>query len=149
MGKKTEIIKTNSERETIEFAKRFARDMSDHDIILLYGTLGMGKSVVSRAIIRELCDDENMEVPSPTFTLVQTYESQAFPIWHFDLYRLGDVSEIYEIGWEDATAGGVLLVEWPERLGELIPENRIEIHIAAQDNAVDARLIEVKYVRED
>lgn len=149
MGEKTEIIKTNSERETIEFAKRFARDMSDHDIILLYGTLGMGKSVVSRAIIRELCDDENMEVPSPTFTLVQTYESQAFPIWHFDLYRLGDVSEIYEIGWEDATAGGVLLVEWPERLGELIPENRIEIHIAAQDNAVDARLIEVKYVRED
>ena len=142
------ITETTGEAETIEFAQEFAAGLAQGDVVLLHGDLGMGKSVFSRAIIHALCGDET-EVPSPTFTLVQTYESQTYDapigtIWHFDLYRLSDESEVYELGWEEAMADGVILVEWPERLGSLLPSSYIDVIISSVDGDSEKRIIEVK-----
>ncbi len=128
------MIETNSETETIEFARKFAGGLAPNDVVLLRGDLGMGKSVFARAVIRFLCHDDNMEVPSPTFTLVQTYDGRCGQIWHFDLYRLTCPDEIYEIGWEEALSGGILLVEWAERLGNLLPPSYIEVSISGSNN---------------
>lgn len=120
-------ITTTSESETIEAARKFAATLKPRDIVLLNGTLGMGKSVFSRAVIRALAGDEALEVPSPTFTLVQTYDTPQADIWHFDLYRLKDPEELYEIGWEEALGSAILLIEWPERLGYLTPKSAISV----------------------
>ncbi|MFP4098738.1 MAG: tRNA (adenosine(37)-N6)-threonylcarbamoyltransferase complex ATPase subunit type 1 TsaE, partial [Alphaproteobacteria bacterium] len=92
-----------------------------------------------------LCGDKGMEVPSPTFTLLQTYDSKLGVLWHFDLYRLCDPDEIYEIGWEEALGrdDGVVLVEWPERLGDLMPGGAFEIYISGVEGAPESRVIEV------
>ena len=120
------MITSESEDSTVDFAKKCARQAKPGDIFTLHGTLGMGKSVFSRGFIRELMK-ENVDVPSPTFTLVQTYETSQGTIWHFDLYRIEDPEEIYEIGWEEALDNGICLIEWPERLGNLMPQVRKEI----------------------
>ena len=138
----TEITETNSEQDTIAFAQKFAKNLKSGDIVFLQGDLGAGKSVFARAIIRTLCDDMGMEVPSPTFTLVQTYDASLGAIWHFDLYRLSDVSEVYELGWEEALGEGLLLIEWPERLGYLVPDQYVEVNLSIGDKP-DDRVIEV------
>lgn len=97
------------------------------DFFALYGTLGMGKSVLARAFIQELSGAQ--EVPSPTFTLVQSYETSDFEIYHFDLYRLKHPDEIFEIGVEEAVFEGVSLVEWPERMQNYLPRKSIIIEI--------------------
>jgi len=117
------IINSESESATIAFAQQCANEAQKGDVFTLSGPLGAGKSVFCRAFIQYLAGYET-NVPSPTFTLVQTYETNKQPIWHFDLYRIEDPSEIYEIGWEEALSEGILLVEWPERLGTLIPANK-------------------------
>lgn len=122
-----EIDSTNIE-DTIAFSKNCANNAHNGDAFTLQGPLGAGKSEFARGFIRHLMGEE-IDVPSPTFTLVQTYETPKLLIWHFDLYRLEDADEIYEIGWEDAISDGVLLIEWPERLGNLLPKNRKEIII--------------------
>ena len=124
----------SSEQETIAFATRFAESLNAGDVVLLRGDLGAGKSVFARAIIRTLSNDETLEVPSPTFTLVQTYETPEAEIWHFDLYRLEDPEEIFEIGWEEALSGGLSLVEWPDRLGPYAPQNAIDIEISITED---------------
>lgn len=138
-------IQSRSEEDTVELARDLAEKLVAGDILLFYGDLGMGKSVLARALIKHLCKSPEMEVPSPTFTLVQSYDSPLGEILHFDLYRLCDVSEVYEIGWEEAMEAGegVVLVEWPERLGALMPESAIHIHITAIDGLADFRNIEV------
>ncbi len=145
MDRKNINIQTGSEQETVDFANGLARSLRSGDVVLLYGDLGMGKSVVSRTIIRALCKSSAMEVPSPTFTLVQTYDTPSDLIWHFDLYRLADTSEIYELGWEEALSGGIVLVEWPERLGGMHPKSHIDIILNTVEGQPDARTIEVKY----
>jgi len=128
---------SRSEDETIAIARDYAATLKDGDVVFLGGTLGAGKSVFARSIIRTLTGDPELVVPSPTFTLVQMYETQAFPIWHFDLYRLDDPQEIYEIGWEEALSEGVLLIEWSEKLGPLTPKqvHRIDIEILSASSA--------------
>ncbi len=116
-----------SESQTKEIAAALARSAKAGDVYLLHGPLGAGKSTFARAFIRALCG-EDTDVPSPTFTLVQTYENSAVTIWHFDLYRLKDPGEIFEIGFEDALSG-ITLVEWPERLGTLTPAKARHIRI--------------------
>tara|TARA_R110001592_G_scaffold29350_9_gene106591 strand:- start:8382 stop:8828 length:447 start_codon:yes stop_codon:yes gene_type:complete len=144
MAYENQSIETYSEAETIAFAARFAQQLNAGDIVLLYGDLGMGKTVFSRALIRALCTDEAMDVPSPTFTLVQTYDAPRGAIWHFDLYRLSDPSEIYEIGWEEALSEGMILVEWPERLNEgMVPSDAIKISLSAHQDNPDQRTIEI------
>ena len=137
------IVETNSEIETREFAQSFAKTLVGGDIILLHGDLGMGKSVFARAVIRRLCGAENLEVPSPTFTLVQTYDAPIGQVWHFDLYRLSSPDEIYDIGWEEALSGGIILVEWPERLGGLLPASYIDVRFSPVEGSPDKRKIEV------
>ena len=122
----TNII-TNNEAETKAFARQCADEASHDDIFLLQGPMGAGKSVFARHFIQHLAKQE-IEVPSPTFTLVQTYDLPNISLWHFDLYRLEDPDEIYEIGWEEAI-GNLLLIEWPERLGYLKPAHYKEIII--------------------
>jgi tRNA threonylcarbamoyladenosine biosynthesis protein TsaE len=95
-------------------------------MVALRGDLGAGKTSFARAVIQALAGTE-IEVPSPTFTLVQTYELTPAPIWHFDLYRLVDSGEIEELGWDDARADGVALVEWPERLAGYVPAERLDV----------------------
>lgn len=99
------------------------------DCVALYGDLGAGKSTLSRALIRALAGDPDLEVPSPTFTLVQSYDLK-IPIAHFDLYRLSDESELDELGLEEALAEGICLIEWPSKAGRALPMNRIELHLA-------------------
>ncbi|MEK9280731.1 MULTISPECIES: tRNA (adenosine(37)-N6)-threonylcarbamoyltransferase complex ATPase subunit type 1 TsaE [unclassified Bradyrhizobium] len=97
------------------------------DLIALYGDLGAGKTAAARAMIRYLADDEALEVPSPTFTLVQSYELSPFPVLHADLYRVEDESELEEIGLSPLPEGTLVLIEWPERAPSAMPEDRIEI----------------------
>ncbi|MBV9524135.1 MAG: tRNA (adenosine(37)-N6)-threonylcarbamoyltransferase complex ATPase subunit type 1 TsaE [Alphaproteobacteria bacterium] len=109
------------------------------DVIALQGALGSGKTAFARAFIRAFGVSE--EVPSPTFTLVQTYETARGVIWHFDLYRLARPEDALELGLEDALADGISLLEWPERLGSLLPARRLDIRLrAAAGDARRARL---------
>lgn len=114
----------------------FARILADlakpRDVILLYGDLGMGKTVFSRAFVQALTSPDE-DVPSPTFTLVQLYDTEKGTIWHFDLYRLKQPDEVYELGFEEALSDGISLIEWPERAERLYPRNRLEIKITAGD----------------
>jgi tRNA threonylcarbamoyl adenosine modification protein YjeE len=94
------------------------------DCLALSGDLGAGKSSLSRALIRALADDAELEVPSPTFTLVQSYDLR-IPVSHFDLYRLGDSAELTELGFDEALQNGICLVEWPEMAASELPDDRI------------------------
>ncbi len=111
-----------SEEETAALAKRFAGSLPPRQILFLEGDLGAGKSVFARALIRELAGDPYLTVPSPTFNLLQVYETAKGPIWHYDLYRLKEPDEIEELSWDDALSGGIVLIEWPEKLEHLKPE---------------------------
>lgn len=126
--------------ETEDLAVRLARIAKKGDAFLLFGTLGVGKSVFARAFIKSLC--EVKEVPSPTFTLVQTYDSADFDIYHFDLYRLKDPEEIWELNMEEALFGAVSLIEWPEKMGAYMPRNAIKILISSISE--NERLIEIE-----
>ncbi len=97
------------------------------DAILLSGDLGMGKTTLARAIIQALADDDALEVPSPTFTLVQPYPAGRVPVQHFDLYRIASPDELEELGFSEALADGVVLVEWPERAEEALPRDTVRI----------------------
>ena len=92
------------------------------DAILLQGPLGAGKSAFARAFLRALTGDPGLVVPSPTFTLVQSYDTPRGPAHHFDLWRLDGAGSLPELGWDDARAG-IVLVEWPDRLGALWPHD--------------------------
>jgi tRNA threonylcarbamoyladenosine biosynthesis protein TsaE len=99
------------------------------DAILLEGPLGAGKTEFARAFLRAAAADPALDVPSPTYTLVQSYDTRLGPVHHFDLWRLDGPSALAELGWDDATAD-IVLVEWPERLGALRPEDALTITLA-------------------
>ena len=101
------------------------------DVVALRGDLGAGKTELARGLIRALFGADT-GVPSPTFTLVQTYEDDSvrLSLWHFDLYRLEDPEEAFELGIEDAFADAISLIEWPERLGRHLPKRRLEVSLS-------------------
>jgi len=96
------------------------------DAILLEGPLGAGKTTFARAFLRAAADDPALEVPSPSFTLVQSYDTARGPVHHFDLWRLDGPAALTELGWDDARAD-IVLVEWPDRLGNLRPADALTV----------------------
>ena len=119
--------------QTKKLAESLAKLLKTGDVIALYGTLGVGKTAFTRFLVQSFCGKKE-EVPSPTFTLLQTYETDDFPIYHFDLYRLKKQDEVLELGIEDAFYDGVSLIEWPEKMGGYLPKKKIlKIEIECQD----------------
>ncbi|EKF61101.1 hypothetical protein QWE_00990 [Agrobacterium albertimagni AOL15] len=129
----TLIVHLADDAATALFGEDLLLALQIGDCVALDGDLGAGKSTLSRAFIRALADDPDLEVPSPTFTLVQNYDL-SIPVAHFDLYRLSDPSELDELGLEEALADGICLVEWPGKAGRALPKNRIEIQFQFASN---------------
>jgi tRNA threonylcarbamoyladenosine biosynthesis protein TsaE len=112
-----------NEAATEALGATLAARLKQGDIVGLKGDLGAGKTTLARAIVRAAAGDPDLIVPSPTFTLVEVYDTPRGTFWHFDLYRLDSPDQVYELGWEEALAEGVVLMEWPERLGPLLPQH--------------------------
>lgn len=121
------------EQDTVRFAARVSEILMPGDTILLSGDIGAGKSAFSRAVVRTKAGAE-IEVPSPTFTLVQTYDVAGIEIWHCDLYRLTHPDEAFELGLDEAFETAICLIEWPDRLGDLAPQNALKLHFDALEN---------------
>ena len=120
---------------TIRLGNALAHRVRVGDVIALHGDLGAGKTELARAIIRAATGDNELIVPSPTFTLVETYDTPRGAIWHFDLYRIDTPDQVWELGLEEALADGVTLIEWPQRLGDMLPAQRLDLtlHITEGD----------------
>ena len=112
--------------------------------ILLWGDMGVGKTTFSKAFIRSLLKDNKTEVPSPTFTLVQTYQTDKGEIWHSDLYRLKSAEEILELGLLEALKTSICLIEWPDRLQNYLPNRRIDVYLSVIDEYHRSLRIEEK-----
>lgn len=121
------------ETATIALGGRIAPLLKAGDVLYLQGELGMGKSSLARAIVRALTTPDQ-DVPSPTFTLMQTYDGPGFEIVHLDLYRLKSPEESYELALDDALPHSVLLIEWPQRLGHLGFDDRLDIVLEEASN---------------
>lgn len=121
------VYDCHKQEETENLAQSLSQISKPADVWALFGTLGVGKSVFSRAFVKSLTDAT--EVPSPTFTLVQVYESVDFDIYHYDLYRLKSPEEIWELNIEEAMYSGVCLIEWPEKMGAYIPRDIFKVNI--------------------
>lgn len=136
------------EAATEALGARIAGAAGAGDVIALEGDLGAGKSVFARAFIRAYCRTDE-DVPSPTFTLVQTYQGGGAPVFHFDLYRLKAADETLELGIEEAFADGISLIEWPDRLGPWLPRGRLEVRLTPgpRETARRARLTGYGYWR--
>ena len=118
------------EAGTARLATRLAALARPGDLIALRGGLGAGKTSFARAFLRARAGDPTLEVPSPTFTLVQPYDLPNGAVWHFDLYRLARPEEAWELGIEEAFGQVIALIEWPENLGDLLPPEHLEIRLA-------------------
>ncbi len=130
------------EAATVLLARDLAPFFKPGDTVTLSGGLGVGKTAFARALIRALAEDETLEVPSPTFTLVQTYDAPVGPLVHADLYRLSGAGELFDLGYEDMTDGAIALVEWPERAAEAMPADRLDVMLRLDPSAGDgARLV--------
>ena len=122
------IIETNNAKETFELGVYIGKQAKAGDVYTLIGDLGVGKTVFTQGLAKGLEIDE--PISSPTFTIVQVYEEGRLPFYHFDVYRIGDVEEMEEIGYEDYIYGqGVSLIEWSNLIEEILPERRREIII--------------------
>lgn len=125
---------------TQALAGTIARRARRHDVIALSGGLGTGKTAFARAFIQARPGGDRItEVPSPTFTLVQVYDLPDAPVWHFDLYRLARAEDAWELGIEEAFAEAISLIEWPDRLGGLLPAERLDVHLTPGDSSNERR----------
>lgn len=138
------IYETNSEKETFELGKNLGEQAKAGQIFCLNGDLGVGKTVFTQGFAKGLGIEEN--VNSPTFTIIQVYEEGRIPLYHFDVYRIGDPEEMYEIGYQEYFFGeGVCLIEWSKLIDELIPEEAINIEIDKNlEKGLDYRKITVE-----
>ena len=138
------VIETRKPEETYELGKKMGREAKPGQIICLSGDLGVGKTVFTQGFAAGL----GIEGPvnSPTFTILQQYEDGRLPLYHFDVYRIGDISEMDEIGYEDCFYGsGVSLIEWSELIEELLPERAVHVTIEKDlERGFDFRRIRVE-----
>ena len=137
-------IETYSEKETFEAGKKLGEQAKPGQVYALLGDLGVGKTILTKGFAQGLGINE--PVSSPTFTIVQVYEDGRMPFYHFDVYRIGDIEEMDEIGYEDCFFGeGVYLVEWANLIEDIMPENTVWITIEKDlEKGFDFRRIEVE-----
>jgi len=132
--------------DTKKLAVEIAKVAKFGDVIALCGNLGAGKTAFAKFFIKELCG-EKVEVPSPTFTLVQTYDAKNASLGevaHFDFYRLKSADEVVEIGFEDALLSGVCLIEWAEKIREYMPRDCLRIHLQNVEGDEGARNVDLE-----
>ena len=120
------------ESATERLGAALAARLRPRDTVALEGGLGAGKTTLARAILRAAAAVPGLVVPSPTFTLVEVYDTPKGAFWHFDLYRLDSPEQVFELGWEEARADGIALVEWADRLGPLLPADRLTVTLTAE-----------------
>ncbi len=126
MNKK--IYESHSDKETFELGRQVALKVTAGDIICLHGDLGVGKTIFAKGFAKGLEIDE--AIVSPTFTIIQEYEEGRLPLYHFDVYRIGDVSEMDELGYEEYFFGeGICMIEWASLIEEIIPSEAMHITI--------------------
>ena len=142
------IYETFSPAETAALGKRLGREAKPGDVYTLVGDLGVGKSVLTQGIAAGL--DITEPVNSPTFTIVQVYEEGRMPFYHFDVYRIGDIEEMDEIGYEDYFYGeGLSMIEWANLIEEILPKKRKDITIEKDlEKGFDYRKITITEVEE-
>lgn len=128
-----------SEKDTVALGAALAAAARRGDVIALRGPLGAGKTTLARGFIQKIVGSDE-EVVSPTFTLVQVYDTAGVPIWHFDLYRLDKPEDAWELGFEEALATGISVIEWPERLGALLPAARLDVVLSSKGDKRQAEL---------
>lgn len=146
MGSALNYTKTlETADDAADFASLFSSHLKSGDCILLSGPVGAGKTHFARSIIQAMMalDGEVEDVPSPTFTLVQVYETSCGEIWHTDLYRLSHVDELAELGLEDAFDTAITLVEWPDRLGSMRPIRCLDLRFSMPDIETDVRVLDI------
>lgn len=137
------IKETYSERETYELSKEIGKNSKGGEVYTLIGDLGVGKTIFAKGLAKGLDIDEH--ISSPTFTIVQVYEEGRMPFYHFDVYRIGDITEMEEIGYEDYFYGnGVCLIEWADLIVEILPDKYTEIKIEKEiEKGFDYRKITI------
>ena len=145
---KQTIIETHSWEETFSLGEELGRKAKEKDVYTLIGDLGVGKTVLTQGIGKGLGITE--PINSPTFTIVQVYEEGRIPFYHFDVYRIGDVEEMYEVGYEEYVYGdGLTMIEWANLIEDILPQNRKEILIEKDlEKGFDYRKITITEVEE-
>ncbi len=140
------VIETNSPEETFELGRQLGQKAAAGEVYTLIGDLGVGKTVLTQGIAKGLGIDE--PISSPTFTIVQVYESGRIPFYHFDVYRIGDVEEMDEIGFDDYVYGeGLTMIEWANLIQEILPEHYSQITIEKDlERGFDYRRITIEEI---
>ncbi len=131
-------VELKDESQTLALGQSLAKQLVAGDIVTLTGDLGAGKTTLARGCIQALTGED--QVPSPTYTLVQTYDAQGMELWHCDLYRLESPEDAFELGLMDAFEDMTLLIEWPDRLGNLLPVDHLNIEITFEGSGRLAHL---------
>ena len=131
---------SESDSQTIKIAEGFAQTLSPGTVVCLFGEMGVGKTVFTKGLCRAMGVSDY--VSSPTFTVVNEYDGDGFPIYHFDMYRIEDEDELLEIGFEEyLTSGGICIIEWPENVINSLPKKRIDIEILRGENFSERTII--------
>lgn len=141
-----QMIETFSPEETFAFGQALGKQAQPGEVYTLVGDLGVGKTVLTQGIAKGLCIEE--PVNSPTFTIVQVYEEGRMPFYHFDVYRIGDIAEMDEIGYEDYFYGlGLTMIEWANLIAEILPEHYQQILIEKDlEKGFDYRRITIQEI---
>ena len=122
-----QVVQLLSENDTLDLGSKLIKVLTKGDVLAITGELGAGKTTLARGIIQS--ENGEIEVPSPTYTLVQIYDMKNFELWHCDMYRLETPEDAYELGLFDAFQDAVCVIEWPEKLGSLLPKKIYKIDL--------------------
>ena len=133
-----QVVQLLSENDTLDLGSKLIKVLTKGDVLAITGELGAGKTTLARGIIQS--ENGEIEVPSPTYTLVQTYDMENFELWHCDMYRLETPEDAYELGLFDAFQDAVCVIEWPEKLGSLLPKKIYKIDLKFNGNGRTAYL---------